>query len=221
MNRDRLPRRDEAASVRVRESGDSQPSEPGWWLATDGRWYPPDARPGVPAHRPRHRAWILAACAGGGFALVLLAIVIVIAVLVIGSRPDYRQLPRLRRASEQLAVPSTWTLVQRDEEPGAGWLCPMSCPKAEVDLMFKVPGGTEGARPADPAAARSSVCATLRASVDRDIAPTRPDPYTGCRWWAPLPQVGSRASVWAGADAPCDARGSTCVEVTFSGGPRG
>ncbi len=30
---------------------DSQPG-PGWWLASDGRWYPPEARPGPPPPPP-------------------------------------------------------------------------------------------------------------------------------------------------------------------------
>src|SRR5688572_29559757 len=25
-----------------------QPNEPGWWLATDGLWYPPESAPGNP-----------------------------------------------------------------------------------------------------------------------------------------------------------------------------
>src|SRR5437016_3122491 len=29
-----------------RESLDTQPDEPGWWLASDGRWYPPELSPG-------------------------------------------------------------------------------------------------------------------------------------------------------------------------------
>ena len=189
----------------VWESRDSQPSEPGWWLASDGRWYPPDAWPGVPAHRPRRRAWVGAAWVGGGLVLVLIAI----AIVVIGGRSDYSQLPKLRRASERLTVPSTWTLVQRNEEPGSGWLCTISCPHAEVDLDFRVHG--------EPS--HSSVCATLRAIVDRDIAPTQATHYADCGWSAPVPEAGSRAIVTAGAAPACDASRLTCVFVRFSGGP--
>jgi hypothetical protein len=190
----------------VWESRESQPREPGWWLASDGRWYPPDAWPGVPAHRPRRRTSVVAAWVGAGLALVLIAI----AIVVTGTRSDYSQLPKLRRASEQLTLPSTWTLVQRDEEPGAGWLCPMSCPKAEIELTFKVRGESS----------HSSVCATLRAAVDRNIAPTQAYRYADCGWIAPLPQAGSRAFVTAGAQPACDASGLACVFVRFSGGPR-
>jgi len=27
-------------------------SGPGWWLASDGRWYPPESHPSVPAATP-------------------------------------------------------------------------------------------------------------------------------------------------------------------------
>jgi len=194
----------------VWESRDSQPSEPGWWLASDGRWYPHEAGPGVPANRPRRRTRVVAAWVGGGLALVLIAIAIVVAVVVTGTRSEYGQLPKLRRASEQLTLPSTWTLVQRDEEPGAGRLCPMGCPKAEIDLMFKVRGESS----------HSSVCATLRAIVDRDIAPTQAYRYADCGWWAPVAEAGSRAMVTAGEEPACDASRLACVFVRFSGGPR-
>jgi hypothetical protein len=133
------------------------------------------------------------------------------AVAVTGTGSDYSQLPKLRRASEQLTVPSTWTLVRRDEEPGAGWLCPMSCPKAEINLMFKVRGESS----------HGSVCATLRAIVDRNIAPTRAYRYADCGWIAPLPEAGSRAFVTAGEEPACDASRLACVFVRLSGGPRG
>jgi len=190
----------------VWESRASQPSEPGWWLASDGRWYPADAWPVVPARRPRRRIGVVAAWVGGGLALVL----IVVAVVVTGTRSDYSQLPKLRSASEQLTPPSTWTLVRRDEEPGAGWLCPMSCPKAEIDLMFKVRGESS----------HSSVCATLRAVVDRNIAPTTAYRYADCGWIAPLPAAGSRAFVTAGEEPACDVSRFACVFVRLSGGPR-
>jgi len=189
----------------VRESRDSQPSESGRRLASDGRWYPPDAWPGVPAHRSR-RTSVVAAWVGLGLPLVVIAI----AIVVTGTRSDYSQLPKLRRASEQLTLPSTWTMVQRDEEPGAGWLCPMSCRKAEIDLVFKVRGESS----------HSSVCATLRAIVDRDIAPTQAYRYADCGWWAPVAETGSRAMVTAGEEPACDASRFACAFVRFSGGPR-
>ena len=190
----------------VWESRDSQPSEPGWWLASDGRWYPRHAGPGIPAHRPRRRNPVAAAGVGGGLALVLIAI----AVLVTGTLSDHSQLSKLRRASEKLTLPSTWTLVQRNEEPGAGWLCPMSCPKAELELIFKVRGESS----------HSSTCATLRAIVDRDIAPTQVYRYADCGWSAPVAEAGSRATVTAGEEPACDASRLACVFVRFSGGPR-
>jgi hypothetical protein len=36
-------------------AGNSQPPEPGWWLASDGKWYPPESAPAsapVPAAAP-------------------------------------------------------------------------------------------------------------------------------------------------------------------------
>jgi hypothetical protein len=164
----------------------------------------------VPAHRPRRRTGVVAAWIGGGIALVLIAIAIVVVVVVTGTRSDYSQLPKLRHASEQLSLPSTWTVAQRDEEPGAGWLCPMSCPKAEIDLIYKVRGESS----------HSALCATLRAVVDRDLAPTHAYRYADCGWLAPVPEAGSRAMVTAGAASACDASRLACVFVRFSGGPR-
>jgi hypothetical protein len=31
--------------MHVREAVESQPDEPGWWLASDGKWYPPERPP--------------------------------------------------------------------------------------------------------------------------------------------------------------------------------
>jgi hypothetical protein len=28
-----------------REARDARPAEPGWWLASDGKWYPPETAP--------------------------------------------------------------------------------------------------------------------------------------------------------------------------------
>lgn len=190
--------------VRVWESRDSQPSEPGWWFASDGRWYPPEAQPRLPSHPPRRRAWVVVALVGGGLALVLTAI----AIVVVLGRTDNSQLPKLRRVSERLAVPATWTLVRRGEEPGSSRLCIISCPHAEIDLDFRVPG--------EPS--HGSVCAALRAIVDRDIAPTQTY-HADCGWRAPVAEAGSRAMVTAGAAHACDSGGLTCVWVSFSGGP--
>jgi hypothetical protein len=37
--------------VLVRESRESQPEEPGWWLASDGLWYPPERSPRLRASK--------------------------------------------------------------------------------------------------------------------------------------------------------------------------
>ena len=189
------------AVVSIEQPRDSQPNEPGWWFASDGRWYPPEAWPGTRAHRPRRGVWVTAAWVGAGFVLILIAI----AIVVVLGRRDNSQLPKLRRASEQLTVPATWTMTARVEEPGSSRLCIISCPHASITLDFRVldePG---------------SACATLRAIVDRDIAPTQEDPYSGCGWRAPVPGAGSSAAVWAGAFR--SAPNSTDVTVWFSGVP--
>jgi hypothetical protein len=62
-------------------SDQSTPPEPGWWLASDGRWYPPEsARPPVPA-APTPGA---APRKSGNGCLIALAIVGVVMVLIAG-----------------------------------------------------------------------------------------------------------------------------------------
>ncbi len=39
-----------AMSIRARQ--DTQPSEPGWWLASDGKWYPPETAPSAQMQQP-------------------------------------------------------------------------------------------------------------------------------------------------------------------------
>lgn len=41
----------------IRGPQDSQPAEPGWWLASDGKWYPPESRPGTSPPPPPPTVW--------------------------------------------------------------------------------------------------------------------------------------------------------------------
>jgi hypothetical protein len=45
---------------------------PGWWLASDGKWYPPQTFPG-PAWQPRSAPQSLVWVAAGGIVLVIAA----------------------------------------------------------------------------------------------------------------------------------------------------
>src|SRR5207248_8707860 len=38
----------------TRRSSDLAPPTPGWWLASDGNWYPPEAAPGVTPAAPSY-----------------------------------------------------------------------------------------------------------------------------------------------------------------------
>jgi hypothetical protein len=43
--------------VAVRGPEDTQPTEPGWWLASDGKWYPPESQPPVAQPQAPSHAW--------------------------------------------------------------------------------------------------------------------------------------------------------------------
>jgi hypothetical protein len=56
----------------VRGPLDQQPAEPGWWIASDGKWYPPESAPTVPTvtvDPDPTRAWPAAAPAAAGTSL--------------------------------------------------------------------------------------------------------------------------------------------------------
>lgn len=62
--------------VHVRESLDSEPAEPGWWIASDGRWYPPESAPNWHPNSGRSRlsvvlAWLTFAAGIGASALAI------------------------------------------------------------------------------------------------------------------------------------------------------
>jgi signal peptidase I len=76
---------------------DQQPGEPGWWLASDGRWYPPESAPTAPAWAApgapygsagrKRRRWVLpvvviAVLAFGGCGAV---------IFVVARNPSVRQ----------------------------------------------------------------------------------------------------------------------------------
>src|SRR5437773_10456955 len=66
---------------------------PGWWQASDGKWYPPESRPGAvappppqptapaPEQKKRHGC-LLGGLAGVGGIVVLLGLIIVIVIVV-------------------------------------------------------------------------------------------------------------------------------------------
>ena len=72
-------------AVSARGPQDTQPSEPGWWLASDGRWYPPESAPG-PQHwsAPGAQSWAAPAPARRGSRKRWVIPVIAVAVLVFG-----------------------------------------------------------------------------------------------------------------------------------------
>jgi len=67
--------------VQQRPPMDQQPAEPGWWIASDGKWYPPESAPGYePPPAPYTPDPVAAAAApapagtGNGFAVAALVI---------------------------------------------------------------------------------------------------------------------------------------------------
>lgn len=58
---------------------------PGWWLASDGKWYPPESKPSTPppppaSHRrkqvPRKRRWAVVVALGAAAAIVAIVLVV-------------------------------------------------------------------------------------------------------------------------------------------------
>lgn len=72
--------------MNVRAASETQPSEPGWWQASDGKWYPPESRPQTgwaspaPTVKKRRRwPWIL------GAVVIVFGVIMGSCVAIIGS----------------------------------------------------------------------------------------------------------------------------------------
>jgi hypothetical protein len=132
---------------------------------------------------------------------------------------------KLRRAYERLTPPPGWVLMGRNYEPGSSSICIVSCPKAEMTLLYRASGSHEQA------------CEVMRRQIEAEVASTQPAPALvaeDCGWAAPLPSVGGGAVVTAdttpahfyGAQSGWDwihpvdpGDKTTYVAVGFSGGP--
>jgi hypothetical protein len=170
----------------VREARGSEPDdEEGWWLASDGRWYPPESFPGRhPKAASRRSAFRTA------WTVVFVVLVMVSSAVVVGGVAYVRhydgQVKKVRAASKALTPPAHWTDLGRFEDSDSGPFCVISCPRMTVTIVYR-DGATSG-----------EACDTIRAQIERDIGPTRPDAGTFCGWRARIPGAGSGASVWAG-----------------------
>src|SRR5258708_6198097 len=170
----------------MRQGRDTQRGEPGWWLASDGRWYPPEASPGHADGRSRPRRGRLAKA--WKVTLVVVAVlgvtVLIGGVVYVGRHHD--QMTRVRRVSQALTTPASWTFTGRYEDPDSGPFCMISCPRLTITIIFR--DGSSAA----------AACETIRAQIERQVAPTHADPSASCGWRASVPGAGSRASVSAG-----------------------
>src|SRR5262249_38583558 len=139
-------------SACVWESRETRPVEQGWWLASDGRWYPPEAAPSAYQRPSTSRRW------GTRRVLILVigaVVVLIAAVVSVGIMSAHRQEQRedaLRHTAKRFTAPTRWNLVARTEEPGSPLLCVVSCPHVAVTLLFRTNDAT-----------RADACATIRA----------------------------------------------------------
>jgi hypothetical protein len=170
----------------VRAGSDSKPDEPGWWFASDGRWYPPEAVPatGYPSASPRNRpyvrrAWVIAI-------VTLVAVVGVIGGgLAIYAHRYNARLDKFRHAAARVTAPPGWTAVATAEDPDTGPWCIVSCPRLEIWMLFRTTTTAE------------SACAEVRREIETKIGPTVPDGLPGCGWTGHVPGADGRAKVWA------------------------
>jgi hypothetical protein len=79
---------------------------PGWWLASDGKWYPPQQQPGYqpppPGRPPKRRPGCLAII-GGAVVVFVLLIIVVVVIAAVGSKSSSKSSSRPGRPAPAAA----------------------------------------------------------------------------------------------------------------------
>jgi hypothetical protein len=199
------PRRAIGHYVCVRGPLEAQPDEQGWWLASDGRWYPPEASLGVPQGSTTRRI-----ATGWSARRIMLLVGALVGIIVMGLvafawRQNADSWHQLRSQASHFQPPPGWTLVGKAQE-GSG-ACFISCDSPRITAVY---------RTTDPP---GDACSSVRRAVEAQVGPAPSDQYDAwCGWRAPIPSGGH---VVAGAQLASVLRGPYSPSWTTKFAPTG